>query len=272
MSGETVQLSGREEREAERRRPLRAAVVFETIRREGDEELERPALSLAASGLAAGLSMGFSLVALGLLHAMVPEAPWKPLVVNLGYTIGFLIVVLGRQQLFTENTLTVVLPFLDDSDKGAMALKVARLWAIVLAANLVGAALFALAVSHTDVFSPTTRDAFEAIGREAIAPGPGTIFVRGIFAAWLIALMVWLQPAADQARPMIVIIITYLVGVAGLSHIIAGSVETLYLVARGDISIPTYLAGFLAPVFAGNVIGGVSLVALLNYGQVVAED
>lgn len=109
--------------------------MHETIRLEGEEELKRSNSALAFSGLAAGLSMGFSLIAQGLLQAHLPDAGWTPLVVNWGYSFGFLIVVLGRQQLFTENTLTVILPLLVRRDRKTL-LAVARLWAIVLVANL----------------------------------------------------------------------------------------------------------------------------------------
>src|SRR5579863_122394 len=89
-----------EERQVQERVAIGAHVVHETIRREGEEELCRPASALAWSGLAAGLSMGFSLVAEGLLAAGLPRASWTPLVAKLGYSVGFLIVVLGRQQLY----------------------------------------------------------------------------------------------------------------------------------------------------------------------------
>ncbi len=101
-----------EEKQVEERVAIGAHVVYETIRREGEEELARPAAALAWSGLAAGLSMGFSFVAEALIQNRLPERPWARLVSSLGYSVGFLIVVLGRQQLFTENTLTVILPFL----------------------------------------------------------------------------------------------------------------------------------------------------------------
>jgi formate/nitrite transporter FocA (FNT family) len=264
-------LSKREKQEVQERRPPRALVVFETVRTEGEEELKRPSLSLALSALAAGLSMGFSLVGEGLIRSMVPDEPWRPMLQSLGYTFGFLFVILGRQQLFTENTLTVILPLLDNADKARTFAKVARLWGIVLLANLVGAFLFASAVAHTNVFPEAVKSAFLAIGHEAAAPDFGTIVLRGIFAGWLLALMVWLLPVADQTRPWIVLILTYLVGLGGFSHIIAGSIEVLYLVSTGALPFVAYLSNFLLPVFIGNVIGGVSLVALLNYGQIVAE-
>ena len=124
-----------ERREVEERTNISAVVVHETVREEGERELRRPPSALAWSGLAAGLSMGFSLVAEGLLHAYLPRASWTPLIDNLGYSTGFLIVILGRQQLFTENTLTVILPLLAHPSWSTLW-RVARLWAIVLAANL----------------------------------------------------------------------------------------------------------------------------------------
>lgn len=271
-SGNIVQLSEQEEHEVRKRSALRAAVVFETVRREGETEASRPALALAFSGLACGLSMGFSLIGSGVLRAYIPDEPWRPLVVNLGYTLGFLIVVLGRQQLFTENTLTAILPVLDDPDKVSKLLKMLRLWGIVLFTNLIGAGLFAYCVAHSGMFTPAIKAAFLQIGLEALHPTFSEILVRGILAGWLIALMVWLLPAADSQKPWIIIIITWLVGAAGLSHIIAGSVEGLYAVAAGAWPWTSYVVNFLIPVFIGNCIGGVGLVAILNYGQVVPEQ
>ncbi len=269
--GQTVDLSPKEKEEVVERGAPRAAVVFETVRREGEIELNRPALSLALSGLAAGLSMGFSMVGEGLLRTLLPEAKWAPLVDSLGYTLGFLIVVIGRQQLFTENTVTAILPLLDSPHKRRTLVKVARLWSIVLVLNLVGAFLFSYVVSHSAIFSEEARATFLKMGLEAAKPDFGTIVLRGIAAGWLVALMVWLLPGADTSRVVVIIIITYVVGLGSLSHIIAGSVEVFYVVATGGLSFGEYLANFLLPVFIGNCIGGGALVALLNYGQVVAE-
>jgi formate/nitrite transporter FocA (FNT family) len=270
--GNIVQLSHDEEREVRKRAALRAAVVFETVRREGETEISRPALALAFSGLAAGLSMGASLVGTGVLRAYLPDMPWRTLVENLGYTLGFLIVILGRQQLFTENTLTAILPVLDDPDKPKKFAQMLRLWGIVLLTNLIGAAIFAEVVSKTPMFDPNVKRMFLQIGLQALHPTFGEILWRGILAGWLIALVVWLLPAANPQRVWIIVIITWLVGAAGLSHIIAGSVEALYAVASGNWPWTTYVTGFLVPVFIGNCIGGVGLVAILNYGQVVPEQ
>ena len=270
--GSTVDLTPEEKEEVEERSPPRAAVVFETIRREGELELRRPVLSLASSGLAAGLSMGMSLAGEGLIRSALPDEKWRPLVDSAGYTLGFLFVIMGRQQLFTENTVTAILPLLGSSEKLQTLWRVARLWTIVLIANLVGAAIFASAAAHLPLFSDEVRKTFLEIGHTAAAPTFGTLVLRGIVAGWLIALMVWLLPAADQTRPFIILIVTYIVGLGAFAHIIAGSVEVLYVVFAGQLSIATYLGHYLPAVLLGNAIGGVALVSLLNYGQVVAES
>lgn len=270
-AGAATQLSDREAERAERRSAVSASVVHEAIRREGEAELLRPPAALFWSGVAAGLSMGFSLAVEGLLAARLPDAPWRSAVSSLGYSVGFLIVVLGRQQLFTENTLTVMLPLLTRRDGRTLQL-VARLWAIVLGANLVGALAFGLVAARLPVFSAADLRGFDAVAASAMAGDAGATFLRAIFAGWLIALMVWLLPAAEAGRVWIIVIITYVVALGGFAHIIAGSVEGFYAVARGLLTAPDFVARFLVPTLVGNVLGGVSLVAALNHAQVVAGD
>ena len=257
-----------EQKQVEERVAIGAHVVYEAIRREGEDELGRPSAALAWSALAAGLSMGFSFIAEALLAAHLPDASWSPLISRLGYSVGFLIVILGRQQLFTENTLTVILPLLLRKDL-ATFVRVLRLWAIVLCANFVGTYLFALALGHSDIFPAPVHQAFTAIGLAHLGSSFGIIFTRAIFAGWLIALMVWLLPGAESARVSIIIIITYLVGLGGFNHIIAGSTTMLYLVVTHAISWGTYFSGFFFPTILGNIVGGVSLVAALGHAQVV---
>lgn len=259
-----------ERKEAAKRSALGVQIVHEAIRLEGEEELSRPTRALAWSSLAAGLSMGFSLVAEALLRSGLPEAPWRPLIAKLGYSVGFLVVILGRQQLFTENTLTVVLPLLDRHNLRVLG-NVARIWAVVLAGNVLGALAFAWLIGRQDLFPPQLRQTFAELGRESMAPDFGAKLLKAVFGGWLIALTVWLLPAAANARVFIIVIVTYLVGLGGFTHVIAGSVEALYLVTTGELSPWTYLGQFLAPAFLGNAIGGVSLVAALNHAQVAAS-
>ncbi len=260
-----------EEQQVQKRVAIGAHIVHETIRREGDEELKRSSSALAWSGFAAGLSMGFSLIAEGLLAAFLPKESWAPLASKLGYSLGFLIVVLGRQQLFTETTLTAVLPLLARRDRRT-AMGTLRLWGIVLGANLVGAYLFALTVGRVPIFSPHIYTSMVDISRGGAQGGWLVIFVRAIFAGWLIALMVWLLPAAESARVSIIIILTYIIGLGGFNHVIAGSVKMLFLVVRGSLSWPDYWLKFFVPTLLGNIVGGVSLVAFLGHAQVVAGN
>ncbi|MBV9611646.1 MAG: formate/nitrite transporter family protein, partial [Acidobacteriaceae bacterium] len=94
------ELTEKQREEAEERTAVSVDVVHEAIRRDGEEELRRPVSALAWSGFAAGLSMGFSFVGQALFRAHLPDEPWRPLLVNLGYPLGFLIVISARQQLF----------------------------------------------------------------------------------------------------------------------------------------------------------------------------
>jgi formate-nitrite transporter family protein len=262
-------LREREYEDVEQRTAPRAPVVYEAIRREGEDELQRPLTALAFSGFAAGLSMGFSLFVQGLLRAHLPNAPWRPLVASFGYCTGFLIVILARQQLFTENTLTVILPLLARRRLKTL-LRVARLWLVVLSANVLGALVVAWVSGNTGVFRPEVRAEFAAISRDAIAASFGTTLLRGVFAGWLIAMMVWLLPAADGARLHVIVLLTYVVGLAGLAHIVAGSVEVFYLVTTGAASVGDFFGRFFLPTLTGNVLGGVMLVAVLNHWQVVS--
>jgi formate-nitrite transporter family protein len=248
-----------------------AHVIYDAIVMEAEDELKRSSSALALSGLAAGLSMGFSLIAEAALQTHLPPAEWAPLITKLGYSVGFLLVILGRQQLFTENTLTPIIPLLDRQSHVRIS-HVARLWGIVLVANLVGAALFAFGIARVEFFQPETRQAFHEIGTLATHGSFARLFVGAVFAGWLVALMVWLQPGAKYTRLHVIIILSYLIGIAGFPHIIAGSVEVLYLVAEQRMSLGQYLIAYLIPVLLGNTVGGVMLVAALNYGQVSAGE
>lgn len=247
-----------------------ALILHEIIRREGEEEMRRTTLALSLSGFAAGLTMGFSLIVPGVLKGHLPHEPWADLVVSMGYSIGFLIVVLGRQQLFTENTVTPILPLLTERTFGAL-LRVVRLWTIVLVANILATIVIASVLAHTDAFKPEVREAFAAISRHTIEDPFWTTVIKAVFAGWLIALMVWILPASGSAAPFIIILMTWLVSMCGLAHIVAGSVDAYYLVATGEIDIATYVTGFFVPTLLGNVVGGVTLVSVLNYGQVAPD-
>jgi len=271
LNHESPELTEKELEKAEERTAPRANVIHEAILREGEEELTRPTSALAWSALAAGLSMGFSMLAEAFLAARLPDAPWRPLIAKFGYSVGFLIVILGRQQLFTENTLTSILPLLQHRSLRVFG-HVLRLWTVVLLANLVGTLLMAWLVGKTSTFDAPTHVELTRISREALEAGFGAMLWKAIFAGWLIALMVWLLPLSEGARPHVIIILTYLIGIGALSHVIAGSAEVLYGVMREQATWGEYFGRFLIPTLLGNIIGGVSLVAAINHAQVVSGN
>jgi formate-nitrite transporter family protein len=169
-------------------------VIYEVVRRLGEEEMARPAVSLWWSGVAAGLSISFSLLVQGVLYVHLPDAIWRPLVVGFGYSVGFLMVVLSRQQLFTENTITVVLPVMKQFSLANLG-RLGRLWSIVFAANMTGTFFAALFCTFTPVLTPELRHGMLEISRHMMENDWSEMFFKGISAGFLIAAMVWLVPA-----------------------------------------------------------------------------
>lgn len=256
-----------EQTEAEHRSSPSGKVVYRAIFMEACDELERPSSALFYSGLAAGFSMGASLITEGLIASLVPNALWKPLITKVGYSAGFLIVILGRQQLFTENTLTPMLPLLHEKTWDRLK-GVARLWAVVLVANLLGCLAAAWFASSPLAFDPPVKAQFSDIARQAMTGSFASHFVHAVLAGWLIALMVWMLPFAETARIWVVIAVSYLIGLGHFSHIVAGSVQTFYGALQGDASWGDVLGRYLLPTLLGNIVGGVALVAAVNHAQV----
>jgi len=256
--------------QAERHSAPPALVIHEIIRDEGEAELSRAAPAIGWSGLAAGLSMGFSFLSLALIQSALPDAPWRPLVDSLGYAIGFVIVVLGRQQLFTESTLSAVLPLLVRRD-AATFFALMRFWAVVLVANVLGTLVFAAMLSLPGLFTGAQARALADIAAASVSEPFWPTLVKAIFAGWLIALMIWLLPGAKSARLLVILLLTYVVALGRFSHIIAGSVEGFYAVFVGRAEWDGYVTGFFLPTIIGNTIGGVALVAILNHAPLAPE-
>ena len=218
----------------------------------------------------AGLSLGLSFACSAAFPALAPLEEGAELIGNLFYPIGFLLVIGGRYQLFTENTLTPVTLVLTGRCSAWMLL---RLWGVVMTANVIGAALAALVLAHTSIFTPEGTQVAHETARHAIEGAWGGLFWKGVFAGWLVASIVWLVHAAQEAvlRFLVVFVIIYAIPAGGFEHCIIGACETLYLVFSGDASLGPFLKCFTA-VAAGNVAGGVLLVAVLNYAQTQDEE
>lgn len=269
-SDENQQITGREVEDIEERSSPRTPVIYEIVRRLGEEEMVRPIVSLWWSGLAAGLSISFSLLAQAILQSRLPDVSWRPLVADLGYSVGFVMVVLSRQQLFTESTVTAVLPVMAEFTAGNLA-RLARMWGIVLLANFAGTLFAALFCSFAPVLSPDLKGTMLEISRHITGHGWVGTFFRAIAAGYLIASMVWLIPSAETAQFSVIVLMTYLISAGGFLHIIAGSVEGFLLVLNGELHWSSMLTDFVTPVLAGNIFGGTALFALIAYAQVMKE-
>lgn len=247
-----------------------AKQLHRAVREEGDAELSRPAASLFWSGLAAGLVVNASLLAEGALEMGLPDAPWRDLVISLGYPIGFLIVILGRMQFFTESTITAMLPLVTRPSRRALW-RTLRLWGIVLVANLLGTAIASAAVESGLFGSAELRTAMLTVSEKVLELSPAATFLNAIPAGLLIAIIAWTLPNAREQSAIVIFVIVYLVAIAGFSHAIVGSDEAFLLTWDGRIGAARALFGLVLPAVAGNLLGGAGIFALLAHGQVRGE-
>ncbi|MFC6823798.1 formate/nitrite transporter family protein [Halopelagius fulvigenes] len=238
--------------------------IYQRITATADEDIERSTRLLFFSGLAAGLSVGAAFLARAALTTAYPQNPMG--IGNVLYPVGFIIIVLGGYQLFTENTLTPVTLVLT---RLASLPQLLRLWAIVLAANVAGAGVIAFLFANTAVLDPAIAETASAIGEHAMDVSWSALFYKGAFAGGLVATMVWLAHAARDtlSRFLIVYIIMILIPVAGLFHCIVGACEVLYLVFEGRVAFVAAFTDFFVPVVLGNTLGGIVFVALVNYSM-----
>ncbi len=271
QQGKTPGLSPDEEQEVHENQPPRAAVLHEIIRTQGEHELARNVAALWWSALAAGLTMGLSLMAMGLFNSRLPDTEASKVIASLGYSAGFLAVILARQQLFTENTLTAVLPLMSHPTL-ANAGRLLRLWAVVLAGNLVGVLLVSYVMLHLPIFDPKTDAAFLDIGRKVMENNASQMFSKGIVSGWMIATMVWMIPSQESAKMWIIILITYLMALGDFTHIVVGSAEVSYLVWAGELGWKDFLQTFAGPTLAGNIIGGSFIFALISHAQIRSDS
>jgi formate/nitrite transporter FocA (FNT family) len=243
--------------------------ILELQRREASTEFDRPGLNVALSGLSAGLDLGFSLLLMAVLSELLAGSsrPVRDLAVSLAYSLGFIFVILGRSELFTEHTTLDILPVLAGERK---ILDLLRLWGIIYVANLTGAAAFAWVAGKLGpalgIFSVRTLG---ELARHVVGHPSWVIVLSGVFAGWLMGLVSWLVAASRDTISQIalVILITGSLGLCHLHHCVAGSVEVLSAVFTGQVDFSEYLR-FLACATIGNSFGGGIFVALIKYGHI----
>ena len=242
--------------------------ILEQVIENGHEELDRSTHALAFSGIAGGMTMGLTGLGVAIAQSTLGEGQWSEFAANLLYPLGFIAVIIGRAQLFTENTLYPVIIVLDERGKLTNML---RLWATVFFSNVLGALLFAFLAVRTPSLMPGYKEALIKLGLAALANTTAFIFWSGVIGGWIIALVAWIVSASHWTIGQVVIVwmLTFVVGIGHFAHCIATSGEILAAVWAGNAPVLTYLH-WLAFATMGNIVGGVSIVSLLNYGQVRA--
>jgi formate/nitrite transporter FocA (FNT family) len=240
--------------------------IYEQVSRNARHELDRTVLGLAISGLAGGITMGLTALSTSIVIATLGQSAAARFVADLLYPIGFIAVILGRAQLFTENTLYPVALMLAERRHGWKTL---RLWAIVLPSNVLGAFLFALLAVKTGALRPEFVTAMTHLGVGAAGVATTRIFWSGVIGGWIIALVAWLVSGSHSitGSVMLIWLLTFVVGLGGFAHCIATSGEILAAILDHQLAASRYFA-WLAPATLGNICGGVLLVTLLEYGQV----
>jgi formate/nitrite transporter FocA (FNT family) len=240
--------------------------IYEQVSRNARHELDRTVLGLAISGLAGGMTMGLTALSTSIVIATLGPSPAARFIADLLYPIGFIAVILGRAQLFTENTLYPVALMLAERRHGWRTL---RLWAIVFPSNVAGAFLFALLAVKTGALRPEFVTAMTHLGVEAAGVAATHVFWSGVIGGWIIALVAWLVSGSHSITGSVMLIglLTFVVGLGGFAHCIATSGEILAAILDHQLAVSRYFA-WLAPATLGNICGGVLLVTLLEYGQV----
>ncbi len=244
-----------------------AEEIFEQVARNAKEELKRSNMSLAISGFTGGTFMGFSALGVGIVLAMLGTSPRTFVLSRMLYPLGFIVVIVGRSQLFTENTLYPVALVLAERRQIWNTL---RLWAIVLPSNVAGALAFAALISLTPALPPPVVHAIAQLGVQAAEVPLSTIFWSGVMGGWIIATAAWLVSGSHSisGSVMIIWLLTFVVGLGNFAHCIAASGEIFTAVLTGNLPVLAYPRWF-GPAVAGNVCGGVLMVTLLEYGQAI---
>lgn len=241
--------------------------IYEQVSTSARQELERSSIALALSGFGAGAFMGLSALATAIALALLGDSQNARMISRMFYPIGFIVVIIGRSQLFTENTLYPVALVLTEKRQFWNTM---RLWGVVLPSNVLGAFGFALLASHTTAFDPSFVSAMSALGAKAIAHPASTVFWSGVIAGWIIALAAWLVSASHSVTGSVMLIwmLTFIVGLGDFAHCIASSAEILVTVLTHHAPWIAYPQWFF-PAVLGNIVGGVCLVTILEYGQVI---
>lgn len=243
--------------------------IFENVEKNAHSELKRSSLALAFSGLAGGVGMGLTGLGVATAQAALGDSPMREFLSLMFYPLGFIAVIIGRAQLFTENTLYPVALILSERKH---VLDTARLWVIVFFANVVGALLFAILAIKTGALRPEIASRLVSLGQNAVAGEYVHIFWSGVIGGWIIALMAWIVSGSHWTIGQIAIVwlLTVVVGLGHFAHCIASSGEIFSSVLSSQVPARQYALWLLFATL-GNIVGGTTMVTFLNFGQVSDE-
>jgi formate/nitrite transporter FocA (FNT family) len=237
--------------------------VFQRIVAAADEEIDTGVRELFFSGLAAGFAITLTFLLYATLYAKTDGDPILSVIL---YPIGFVYIILGGYQLYTENTLPPVALVLE---RLASIPALLRVWVVVLVGNFAGGIVGALVLSQTGVFDASTAAAATSIAQKGLQTPFWDLFFKACFAGLIVAGIVWLDFAArDTISRLVLVFIAFLaVPLGNLFHVVVSFTEAMYLVFQGQAAVLPALSGFILPVLLGNTIGGVLLVTVVNYFQ-----
>ncbi len=237
--------------------------IYERVLIEADEEISRDVRELFFSGVAAGFAITITV----LLYASLTHSTGGiPVVGALLYPIGFIYIILGNYQLYTENTLPPVALTLD---RLASIPAMLGMWVTVLAGNLVGGTVGAVLLAYGGVMSPDVAATLSSIAMTGIETAWFDLFFKAVFAGLIVAGVVWVDFGVmnSTTRFLLVYVAFLAIPLGGLFHVVVASTEVMYLVFLGEIGLLYGATHFALPVLLGNTVGGVVLVTTINYYQ-----
>ena len=237
--------------------------IFQRIIAAADEEITSGSRELFFSALAAGFAITITFM---LYVSLTATTGGDPVISAMLYPLGFIYIIIGGYQLYTENTLPPVALTLE---RLASIPALLRNWGVVLAGNFLGGALGAAALAFGSVISPEAGVVATQLGQKGVETAWWSLFSKAAFAGLIVAGVVWVEYAArDTISRMVVVYIAFLaIPLGGLYHSVVSFTEMTYLVLVGNLSVAVGLWEFVIPVLLGNTIGGVVLVTVVNYFQ-----
>jgi formate/nitrite transporter FocA (FNT family) len=247
--------------------------IFERTRREGARRLERPVLELMSTALAAGFDIIVGIVVLALVESQLSHqfgTHAAHVFGSIGFGIGFVFLIVGRGELFTENFL-VPLAGLHGKERNAWW-KIAELWSVSPVFNLIAGFAMGVLLSVHSVLPFGTGSVIVHVSETIYANGWLALFISAIFAGALITAMTWFVEGQSSTGVRIAVAWSAgaILALGSFNHVIVVSLELVFGIRFGaDIPWSFVVENFFVAA-AGNMIGGIGLVTLNRFTQAKA--